>query len=151
MFGSRVGWRRNPKDQLVYARLPDARMNEVARRASLVLCAAAAALALPSIGLFAGREASLRDDLVVVQIPVAATPQSQERPNLSTPLDRYVDGARIVRVDPSNGGAVVLTPEFIGACDPDISFDGETIVFAGKRDSADSWQIWRMNAEPCTA
>jgi hypothetical protein len=122
-------------------------LNDVARKASVVLCAAAAALALPSIGLTPGRQASLLDDLIVVQIPVAATPRSQDRANLSTPLDRYVDGARIVRVDPSNSGAVVLTPEFTGACDPDVSFDGETIVFAGRRDSEDSWQIWKMNAD----
>jgi hypothetical protein len=122
-------------------------MNEVARKASLVLCAAAAALALPSIGLTPGREASLLEDLIVVQIPAAAAPRSQDRANLSTPRDRYVDGARIVRVDPSTSETVVLTPEFAGACDPDVSFDGETIVFAGRRDPDDSWQIWRMNAD----
>jgi hypothetical protein len=127
--------------------LPKAGMNEVTRKASLALCAVAVAFALPSVGLAPGPDTAPLDDLIVVQIPVAATPRSQERANLSTPLDRYVDGARIVRVDLSSGGAVVLTPEFAGACDPDVSFDGETIVFAGRRDSEGSWQIWRMNAD----
>ncbi len=122
-------------------------MNEAARKASLVLCGAAAALALPSIGSTPGQDASLLQDLIVVQIPVAATPRFQDRANRSTPLDRYVDGARIVRVDPSRSGAVVLTPEFTGACDPDVSFDGETIVFAGRLGSEDSWQIWKMNVD----
>lgn len=117
------------------------------RKARLLLCSAAAALALPLVGLAPGREASLLDDLIVVQIPTAATPQSQDREQLTTPLDRYVDGARIVRVDASTGEAVVLTPEFTGACDPDVSFDGVTILFAGKRDPTDSWQIWKMNAD----
>jgi Hydrazine synthase alpha subunit middle domain/WD40-like Beta Propeller Repeat len=123
-------------------------MNALARKASLALCAAAAAtLALPSIGLTSGRRAFRLDELIVVQIPVAAAPRSQDQANLSTPLDRYVDGARIVRVDPSSGGVVVLTPEFTGACDPDVSFDGKSIVFAGRRDPEGSWQIWRMNAD----
>jgi hypothetical protein len=122
-------------------------MTDVARKASLVLCAAAAALALPSNVPTLGRDVSLPDDLIVVQIPAAAAPRSLDEANLSTPLDRYVDGARIVRVDRSDRGAVVLTPEFIGACDPDVSFDGKTIVFAGKRDPQGSWQIWKMNAD----
>jgi hypothetical protein len=122
-------------------------MTASARKASFALCAAAAALALPSIGLTSGRDASLPDDLLVVQIPVAAAPRSPERANRFTPFDRYVDGARIVRVNPSSGGAVVLTGEFTSACDPDVSFDGETIVFAGRRGPKDSWQIWRMKAD----
>jgi len=126
---------------------PDVGITQVARKARLALCAAAAALALPSIGLAPARVVSTLDDLVLVQIPVSAAPRPQDRASLSPPLDRYVDGARIVRVDPSSGGAVVLTPEFAGASDPDVSFDGGTIVFAGKRHSEDSWQIWTMNAD----
>jgi hypothetical protein len=122
-------------------------MNRLARKASLALCAAAAALARPSIGLTSGRAGSLPDDLLVVQIPVAATPRSPDRANRFTPFDRYVMGARIVRVNSSSGRAVVLTPEFTAACDPDVSFDGETIVFAGRRGARDSWQIWKMNAD----
>jgi len=122
-------------------------MNELTRKASLALCAAAAALALPSIGLTPGRDASLLADLVIAQIPASAAPRSQDGTGRFTPLDRYVDGARIVRVDPSSGAAVVLTPEFAAACDPDVSFDGETIVFAGRRRAGDSWQIWRMKAD----
>jgi len=122
-------------------------MNELTRKASLALCAAAAVLALPSIGLSPGRRAAPLDALIIVQIPVSASPRSQDRASLPPPLDRYVDGARIVRVDPSSGRAVVLTPEFTGACDPDVSFDGKTIVFAGRRQPDDSWQIWKMNAD----
>jgi hypothetical protein len=122
-------------------------MNELTRKASLALCAAAVALALPSIGLTPGRDASLLADLVIAQIPASAAPRSQDGTGRFTPLDRYVDGARIVRVDPSSGGAVVLTPEFVAASDPDVSFDGETIVFAGRRRAQDSWQIWKMKAD----
>jgi hypothetical protein len=122
-------------------------MKAPARKAGLALCAAAAALARPSIGLTSGRAASRPVDLLVVQIPVAATPRSPDRAHRFTPFDRYVDGARIVRVNPSSGRAVVLTPEFTAACDPDVSFDGKTIVFAGRRLAKDSWQIWKMKPD----
>lgn len=122
-------------------------MNALTRKASFTLRAAAVALALPSIGLTPRRDASLHDDLIVVQIPVAAAPRVQDGTSLATPLDRYVDGARIVRIDASSGAAVVLTPEFTAACDPDVSFDGKTIVFAGRRNPGDSWQIWKMNPD----
>ncbi len=119
----------------------------MARKVTLVPWVAAAAFALPSLGLSVERTPPALDDLIIVQIPVAAAPVTLERTSLPLPLDRYVDGARIVRVDPSEGRAVVLTPEFTGACDADVSFDGRTIVFAGKREPHDSWQIWRMNAD----
>jgi hypothetical protein len=83
----------------------------------------------------------------VVQVPVAAAPRPLDQASRFTPFDRYVDGARIVRVPPSGGRALVLTPEFTAACDPDVSLDGKTIVFAGKRGARDSWQIWKMNAD----
>jgi len=121
-------------------------MNAMARPVTLLLCAATAVLPPASIGLDVGREHPLSNELVVVQVPASARPDSGGSTRLDGPLDRYVDGARIVRVDPG-GGVAVLTPEFIGALDPDVSFDGQTVVFAGKRDAADSWQIWTMNAD----
>jgi hypothetical protein len=119
----------------------------VARKASLVLGAAAAALLFPSLIPARGRDAPLRDQLIVVQIPAAAEREAQDGRGLSTPLDRYVDGARIVRFDPASGRETALTTEFVAAADPDVSFDGTTIVFAGRRDASDSWQIWRMSAD----
>jgi hypothetical protein len=121
-------------------------MNCFARKARLVLGAGAAALAVPASGLIPEAGAPARDDLIVVEIPVAAAPRSPAA-NHFTPFDRYVNGARIVRVNPSGGRAVVLTPEFSAACDPDVSLDGKSIVFAGKRGIRDPWQIWRMNAD----
>jgi len=55
----------------------------------------------------------------------------------------YGDGARIVAVSP--GGAVrELTAGFHSACDPDISFDGKRLLFAGKRKAPDTWNIFEM-------
>jgi hypothetical protein len=54
--------------------------------------------------------------------------------------------SRLVRLEP--GGSVrVLTPDFSSAADADVSFDGQRIVFAGKRRAADPWQIYEMQAD----
>ncbi len=54
--------------------------------------------------------------------------------------------SRLVRLDP--GGSVrVLTPTFYSAADADVSFDGRRIVFAGRRQAVDTWQIYEMQAD----
>jgi len=53
--------------------------------------------------------------------------------------------SRIVRLD---GGQVrVLTPQFAGAADPCVSFEGTHLLFAGQRSAGDPWQIWEMRAD----
>ncbi len=85
--------------------------------------------------------------LTFVQIPAQAKPDIQAGKTIYTPEDRYADGARIVILRPSFAEPVNLTPKFTAACDPDVSFDGESIIFAGKRNPDDTWQIWRMNKD----
>ncbi len=83
-------------------------------------------------------------DLIFVQIPAQSSPYQK---SFYLPDDRYVDGMRIVchqATDPPEK-LVVLTPEFFSACDPAVSFDGQQILFAGKKNQGDAWQIWRMN------
>ncbi|MDA0337005.1 MAG: hypothetical protein O2782_17710, partial [bacterium] len=41
----------------------------------------------------------------------------------------------------------VLTPDFAAAADPCVSFDGQQVLFAGRRRSTDGWEIWRMQAD----
>jgi hypothetical protein len=121
-------------------------VNDLVGRGVVVLGAAVAALAPLPGRLRSPWNTAPRTDLIVVQVPVAATPRGREGASVS-PLDRYVDGARIVRVNRSSGRAVVLTPEFTAAADPDVAFDGQTIVFAGKRRPQAAWQIWTMRAD----
>jgi hypothetical protein len=40
-----------------------------------------------------------------------------------------------------------LTEGFDSACDPDVSFDGTRMVFAGKRQATDPWNIYEMNLD----
>jgi len=86
-------------------------------------------------------------DLVFVQIPESVVKSPAPGNKAVSFLGRYVDGTRIMYLPDSGDNAINLTPEFTGACDPDISFDGNTILFAGKKNPTDSWQIWRMNAD----
>lgn len=86
-------------------------------------------------------------DLIVVQVPVGAESGPPLGGDLVQPADWYVDGARIVLLPATGGSPLVLTPEFAAACDPDVSFDGQSIVFAGKRSPDDDWQVWKMNTD----
>jgi Hydrazine synthase alpha subunit middle domain len=55
-------------------------------------------------------------------------------------------GARIVRISP-RGDVTVLTRAFESAADPDVSFDGTRILFAGRKEPGGSWCVWEMNAD----
>jgi len=56
------------------------------------------------------------------------------------------DGGRIIRVD-TGAAPRVLTEGFHDAADPDVSFDGQHIVFAGKRDAGDPWNLFEMRLD----
>jgi len=87
------------------------------------------------------------DNLIFVQIPNQSNLIGEESDKRFSPLDRYIEGARIVRFSLETQNVVYLTPEFYAAADPDISFDGHHIIFAGKRDKSDLWQIWEMKID----
>lgn len=53
---------------------------------------------------------------------------------------------RLYFVDWSGQGRV-LSEGFAAAADPDVSFDGKRILFAGRRAPAGPWQIYEMNAD----
>lgn len=57
--------------------------------------------------------------------------------------ERFPKGARLLLVH--EGKAEPLVPEFAASADADVSFDGEWVIFAGKKNTADAWQIWEIN------
>lgn len=83
------------------------------------------------------------EPIVFTQIPLRAEPAMR-----STPLG-LPDGSRIVRFDASqpDKGVVNLTPSFSAAGRPDVSFDGERILFVGRRSQADRFAIWEMGID----
>ncbi len=63
--------------------------------------------------------------------------------------ERFPAGVTIVLR--KNNAARPLLHDFPASADPALSFDGKTILFAAKRNSADHWQIWEIavtNGEP---
>lgn len=81
--------------------------------------------------------------LVVTQVPAGKAATRQDSSDAG-PLGLIpADGARLVLVRPDSSTRV-LSGEFNSACDPDVSFDGKRILFAGKRRAGDSWNVHEM-------
>jgi Tol biopolymer transport system component len=55
-------------------------------------------------------------------------------------------GARIASLSPT-GAVKVLTAGFNSAADPDVSWDGKKILFAGRKTAAELWQVYEMNSD----
>jgi len=92
-------------------------------------------------------DGSARDfPIVLAQVPI--------RRDLEVPSSRsggmlralYGEGARIVRLD-ADGRVTVLTEGIHSACELDVSFDGERILFSGKRRAEDKWNVFEMHAD----
>jgi hypothetical protein len=58
----------------------------------------------------------------------------------------YGTGARLALLR-TDGTIVDLAPDFASACDPDVSFDGTRILFAGQKELSDPWNIWEVDTE----
>ncbi len=85
--------------------------------------------------------------LLFTQIPVASATGGIHLGD-GLPADvRVPDGCRIVILDSSDpaGEVVNLTPSFAAAGRPSLSFDGQRILFVGKRGSADPLSVWQMS------
>ena len=54
-------------------------------------------------------------------------------------------GARLVLLSP-DGATRVLSSGFHSAADPEVSFDGQRVLFAGKKTASDNWNIYEMEA-----
>jgi hypothetical protein len=82
---------------------------------------------------------------VATQIPVT---RKLKAPEAAGGMLRatYGEGARLVLVT-ANHTQKVLTADFDSAADPDVSFDGKRILFAGKRQATDDWNIFEMEAD----
>lgn len=55
-------------------------------------------------------------------------------------------GARIVVLSPT-GETRWLSEGFASAADPDVSFDGQRALFAGRREGAEHWRIWEIGID----
>ena len=65
---------------------------------------------------------------------------SVETGAVSSGLQSYL----VAAVASDSSAATVLTPELAAVKDPEVSFDGQRILFAGQRAPKDTWQIWEV-------
>lgn len=59
--------------------------------------------------------------------------------------ERFPEGAQIYRW--KAGPSERLVPGFAASADPEVSFDGTRILFAGKKSAKDPWQIWEIGVD----
>jgi hypothetical protein len=100
-----------------------------------------------SLGSCKSIYAQLIPDLVFVQVPDQHKPDHTIETISLIKSDRYIANSRIVTLPSASSSPTNLTPEFYSASDPDVSFDGKSIIFTGKKTEKDHWQIWRMNID----
>jgi hypothetical protein len=84
--------------------------------------------------------------LVVTQVPRQVEgPAGSWTPGQLVRAD-WFDGARLVVLQP--GQTVrVLSDGFASACDPNVSFDGQRVLFAGKKQPGSRWRVWEIGVD----
>ncbi|MGE5125293.1 MAG: hypothetical protein ACM3PV_03310 [Betaproteobacteria bacterium] len=86
--------------------------------------------------------------VVVAQVPAAALPaQALGGGSLRAPLG---EGGRLLLVSAA-GKTRLLSAGFDSAADPEVSFDGDSILFAAKKQKSDPWCVWEMKADGTAA
>jgi len=89
---------------------------------------------------------SLELPLVLTQVPrqMKAPPPGWDSRGLAR--GDWFDGARIVVVS-TKGQVRVVSEGFDAAGDPNVSFDGQRVLFAGKKDRTSRWRIWEIGVD----
>ena len=105
-----------------------------------MLAAVAAMLALIVLcGFEPTPEESSVPDFIVTAAPVYK-PLAELRGE-----ERFPAGAQLLLFH--DGKAEPLVPDFAATADADVSFDGKSVLFAGKRTAGDPWQIWELSLQ----
>jgi len=113
---------------------------------SFATIAAAGLLLCLGVVVATGSGSELDTPIVFTQIPFSTT-EAARAPRAADMLrSDYGEGGRIVVMEPDQS-VRVLSTDFASAADPDVSFDGERIVFAGKKTPSDSWNIFEIGVD----
>jgi hypothetical protein len=115
-------------------------MNNVVSAAGWIAIAGLVVLGAPMVPGAPNRPVAPRPPIVFTQVAPAAKSQADAG------LAGSFLGAQLAVLSPS-GAVRNLTAGFHSAADPDVSWDGKKILFAGKKTAADLWQIYEMNAD----
>jgi len=82
------------------------------------------------------------------QVIMTRVSADNELSEIGTGIDKLnVQNAQIVSFNPEKRGSSpnVLTENFASAISPELSPDNRQLVFAGKKQLGDNWQIWMLN------
>lgn len=104
--------------------------------ARLLAAVASIALLLPVCGFLTETAQAPSTDIIVTAAPVYE-PLAALRGG-----ERFPMGAQLLLVH--NGKAEPLVSGFAATADANVSFYGQTVLFAGKQSAADPWQIWEL-------
>jgi hypothetical protein len=104
--------------------------------AVLAVAAPVALILCPVFGLTPAAEREVPPDFIVTAAP-AYVPLAELRGQ-----ERFPEGAQLLLVHAGN--AEPLVAGFATSADANVSFDGQTVLFAGKRSAGDPWQIWEL-------
>jgi hypothetical protein len=104
--------------------------------ARLLAVVASIVLLLPVCGFLTEEVQAPSTDIIVTAAPVYE-PLAALRGG-----ERFPMGAKLLLVH--NGKAEPLVTGFAATADANVSFDGQTVLFAGKQSAADLWQIWEL-------
>jgi len=103
-----------------------------------------------SLALHTGRDVNASIDLdaaiVITRLPRqdAAAFKRQDADGLSR--EDWFAGAQVAVAQP-NGQMRVLSDGFAAACDPNVSFDGQRVLFAGRKSPQAPWRIWEIGLD----
>lgn len=102
--------------------------------------AIAAAVSFFFIAVFCGFS---KDTATVPGVPIVVTSGPAYDPLAALRgTDRFGRGAHLLLI--RNGKAEPLIPGFAASADASVSFDAKTILFSGKKNAGDPWQIWEL-------
>lgn len=104
--------------------------------AALPAAVSVAMILVPVSGLTHEAEQSATPDFIVTAAP-AYEPLAELQGR-----ERFPKGAELLLVHA--GKTEPLVSGFAASMDANVSFDGQTVLFSGKRSASDRWQIWEM-------
>ena len=84
--------------------------------------------------------------LVLTQVPRRMKAPAATWDSKGLTRSDWFDGARLAVVLPE-GQVRVVSEGFHSAGDPNVSFDGQRLLFAGKKDRASRWRIWEIGLD----
>jgi len=119
-------------------------MRRAARGWMIALAVLVAALLMCGFGerhrVIASGSARTKDSVPIV---FTAAPRYEPLAAIERGEERFPEGAelRVMR----GGETEPLAPVFFASADASVSFDAKTVLFAGKRNRGEAWQVWEMN------